>query len=265
MGGEELAIIAREFEDILEASPRDQVALESLAFIYEANGDRDRAREYVLRLGQSIALDGDAELAAYILDRMNEYGLCEGEGANLCELISQLMSDQGDVSISSAQNLSDDTLSTFNLMDELAFAWELFEAGELTQDEYSQVANDLSEMASDRHLSTASVLHVLESRAFGGLERLMGFVARSMNVPIITLSAFSIPEEFHTILPREFMIRRGVLVFDTIGDDALAVVMNPVNMELRRHVEALLKCRCHYYIALPSEFDSALARISGNS
>ena len=263
LGADEVSVIVQEFEDILEASPSDQVALEALAYIYESGGDRDKARDYILRLGKSIALDGDAGLAEYIYDRLQEYGVCEGstEGAELCELIKQLMIS-GSTGVENLVVDSANTESAFSVMDELAFAWRLFEAGELTQDEYSRVANDLSAMASDRHLSTASVLHVLEARAFSGMERLMGFVAQNMNIPIISMGAFNIPEELHSILPLEFMIRRGVIVFDLIADDALVVIMNPVNVELRHYVERLVKRRCHYYIAVPSEFDTAIATIS---
>jgi len=262
---DELIAVAKEFESILEVDPDDQVALETLAYIYQHVGDQAKVNEYLILLGHVIACEGDSHLADYIYERMFEHGLCEGGGAEVCELVQQLIAKK---------TLADDDAfgvitgsggsAAFKVMDELAFAWHLFKAGELTQDEYASVAHDLSEMAADGHLSTISVLHALEARSFSGMERLMGFVAQETKTPIVSLQLFNIQDSVHSVLPLDFMIKRGVIVFDMIADDALVAVMNPIDTALRKQVESLLKCVCHYYVPLPSDFDAVINHITGN-
>ena len=57
-----------------------------------------------------------------------------------------------------------------------------------------------------------------------------------------------------------FMVQRGVAVFDFLGEDALAVIMNPFDEALRQDVQTLVGRVCHFYLALPSEFDRAMDR-----
>ena len=248
--------------DILEAVPNDHVALELLAYIYEHAGDTDKANGYLVKLAEAIVADGDHHMASYVYERMLENGLCQdvsSGGAELCELVQQLISQSGAVDLGEDITAGSATVAgSFSVSDELAFAWALLEAGELTEQEYAAVAHDMAEMATDGHLSTISVLHVLEARAFGGMERVMGFVAGNLNVPVVSLPLFDIPDEAKVLLPFEFMVRRGVLVFDFIAGDALVVVMNPLNNNLRSQIESMLKRKCHYYIALPAEFDDAV-------
>lgn len=93
------------------------------------------------------------------------------------------------------------------------------------------------------------------------LRRLAEVVLRDAAVPIVALSSFEIPAELYEVLPLEFMIRRGVIVYDYVGEEALVVVMNPYDTALRQQVEARLGRKCHFFISLPSEFDAAVERI----
>ena len=89
----------------------------------------------------------------------------------------------------------------------------------------------------------------------------MGYVARDAQTPIISLLSFDIQKEAHGLLPMEFMIRRGAVVFDLIGDDALVVVMNPYDEALRAQVQEKAGRPCHFFLALPAEFDAAISKI----
>jgi len=263
--GEEILSVIKEFEDILAVVPDDQVALETLTYIYDHIGEQSKSNECLVQLGRVVVEEGDAHLAGYVYDRLDEVGLCDGGDSEVCELVKQLISTKisigddtyGDTAVSGG------TVS-FNVMDELSFAWHVFQAGQLTQEEYSNVAGDLAEMAADGHLSTISALHVLEAQAFSGMERLMGFVARDSKAPIVSLPLFDIPEDLRGVLPVDFMIRHGVIVYGLLADDALVVVMNPLNMELRQYVESKLNRRCHFYISMPSEFDDVIRSIKGS-
>lgn len=260
-----LISVTNALEQIIETVPDDMIALEMLAYLSEIRGDLDKMQESLLKLAKAIVCEGDAELAEYIHGRMIEVGLCEDMGEDVCRLVEQLAVKKisgGDDSFSNL--IVNDSSQAFKVMDELSFAWRLFEAGELNSSEYADVAHDLSEMAADGHLSTISVLHCLEARAFAGMERVMAFIAQDTKVPIITLSLFDIQDTTIRLLPLDFMIKRGVIVFDLIGDDALVAVMNPVDRALRKQVEMQVKKKCHYYISLPAEFDAVIQKISTN-
>ena len=260
---ESLTAIVDGLERILDASPNDHATLELLAYIYEYVGDAAKVREYLLRLGTAIVTDGDSDQAAYICERMAEYGLHQDPqgGSDLYELLMQLVHDLEVAGVAEKPLTTGDAEGEFSVMDELDFAWQLFQAGELTENEYSRVAHDMYEMASDRHLSTVSVLHVLHAQAFGGMERVMAYVAEHMRVPIISLKSFSIPDGAKTLLPLEFAIRNGAVVFDFIGNDALVAVMNPVNSRLKRQIAAKLQRKCHFYITLPEDLDAVIEGI----
>jgi len=257
--------IINSLEQIIEADPDDLVALEMLAHVCHKSGDLEKMGKYMVSLGELIVRSDETNLAGYIYDRMKEVGLCEDAGGDVCALVEQLALKKSVVENDGYDELVvNDASYAFKVMDELSFAWRLFEAGELTQDEYAGVAKDLSDMTADGHLSTISVLHCLDARSFAGMERVMGFIAKDAKVPIVTLPLFDIQNEVLGLLPFDFMIRRGVLVYDLIGDDALVVVMNPVDATLRRQIESQLQKKCHYFISLPEEFDAVIKSIGEN-
>lgn len=252
------------FEKILEAMPDDRSSLETLSHAYEHIGDESKTLEYLLRLGDVIIRDRDFDSAGYICEKLEGFGSSDETVVRvrreLTQLVAETQSSTPD-QVPSPDAETPSVPSTFRVADELSFAWRLFEAGELTQQEYSGVAQDLSDMSTEEHLSTISVLHVLSARAFSGMERLMGYVARDAKTPIVSLDSFDIPAETASLLPLEFIIRRGAVVYGLLAEDALVVVMNPYDAALREQVESLLGRTCHFFISSPVEFDNTTAKI----
>jgi hypothetical protein len=250
------------FEKILEVMPGDRSTLETLSHAYEHIGDQAKTLEYLLRLGDAIVADGDVEAAGYILQKIEGFENVGPDVQDACGRLRGLLQREEETAGRApvggvrAGVLSDG----FRVADELSFAWKLLEAGELTQEEYAGVAQDLSEMSANEHLATVSVLHTLHTRAFSGMERLMGFVSRDSKTPIILLQSFDIASGAVHKLPLEFMIRRGAIVFDTLGDDALVTVMNPYDTELREQVRERVGQKCHFFMAQPEDFDAVISR-----
>lgn len=257
------------FEKILEAIPDDRSSLETLSHAYGHIGDQTKTLEYLLRLGHVIVRDRDAESSGYISEKLKSFGSTDERVLAVCEQLDIL---QETVPIDESLLAASETPSGasshepapaaspgFRVADELSFAWKLFEAGELTQEEYASVAQDLTEMSADDHLSTISVLHTLEARAFNGLDRLMEFVSRDTRTPIVSLLSFDLQPAATNLLPMEFIIRRGALVYGLLADDALVVLMNADDPGLRREIESYLGKTCHFFMTLPSEFDLAIA------
>lgn len=263
------------FEQILEAIPNDRASLEALSNTYEQIGDHTKAKEYMLRLGDVYFEENDIEAARQLVDHMRPYEAEDPKVKGLIDRIEKLGPGRTTAAVPTViepeshfdkPKGGDRGRVSFSMSDELAFAWNLLEAKELTQEEYSSVVQDLTEMSSVDSATTVSVLHVLEGRAFKNLEKAMAFVSKECGTPIISIACFDLRPEATSLLSREFMLKRGSLVFEVLGKDALAVVMNPYDRQLRKDVEGLAGRKCHFFMTLPSEFDKALEVVTkGNA
>jgi tetratricopeptide (TPR) repeat protein len=253
------------FEQILEAMPEDRASLETLSHAYGQIGDQAKAYEYLLRLGRVLVADGDQESALELLGRLRELSGNDAEGIALLATIEKMgpapeaLPEQGapqveptDTAVRMAPNMSE----------ELAFTWNLLQASEVTQEEYASVVQDLTEMSTADTTATVSVLHALEARGFKGVDRVVAYVSQDCGVPYIALDSFDIPREAGSLLPLDFVVRRGALVFDFLGPHALAVLMNPYDNGLRKDIETLAQRPCHFYITHAAAFDRAVDRIS---
>lgn len=266
---EEVWVAISAFEQILEAMPNDRASLEALSHAYGQIGDHVREREYIIRLGNVLANEGDQEASQLLAARLEPYlrddPRAEGLATRLRDVAAggvRLKADAGGVAAQSGSAQDARTArSRFSMADELSFAWNLLQANQLSQDEYASVVHDLTEMSASDAADTISVFHALAFRASKNLERSMGFVVQDCGSPIINLASFGFPMEAMVMLPIDFMVRRGVLVFDFIGQDALVAIMNPYNLQLRSDVESLTGRKCHFFICLPSDFDQAVSRI----
>lgn len=284
-GDDELfgAILA--FEQILEAMPDDHTSLETLWHAYEQIGDLSKARDYMLRLANVICSEQDAVAAKDILAAIREAvgDNSDDESAELIAKLEELSTDSAtevmpqDDEQTGADEEGKEKESApvvemsgkkkealqrgFSIADELSFAWNLLEKNELSQDEYSAVVQDLTEMSASDSSATVSVLHVLEARAFKNLERIMGLVSKECGTPIVSLDCFDLQLETVRLLPLEFMQRRGALAFESLGKVALVVVLNAYDRQLKTDVETLAGVPCNFFMALPSDFDLALSKV----
>lgn len=258
------------FETILEAIPEDRSSLETLSHAYEHIGDRARALDYLLRLGEIVARERDAAAAVHLVEKLLGYGTSNAKVSAVVEILRPLAAQAVTPAPEAEPAAMDVTKPAgfqppshvpvkFRVADELSFAWKLFEAGEISQEDYASVAHDLAELSVDGHLSTVSVLHVLESRAFPGMERVMGYVSRESKTPLVSLQDFELQTEPVKMLSPEFIIRRGAIAFGMIKDDAMVVVMNPFDHSLRTDIEKATGRKCHFFMAMPREFDAAVA------
>jgi hypothetical protein len=266
---EEVWVAISAFEQILEAMPNDRASLEALSHAYGQIGDHSREKEYIIRLGNVLVEEGDERGAMELLPKVEPYVAEDARALQLVDRIrnarerkSSLLAGVAAAVGTSARGVEKGPgRGGFSMADELSFAWNLLQAEQLSQDEYARVVHDLTEMTASDAVTTISVLHVLEFKASKNLERSIAFVVRDCGTPFVTLSSFSFPIEAMSVLPIDFMVRRGVLVFDFIGQDALVAIMNPYNTTLREEVEVLTSRKCHFFVALPSDFDQALGRV----
>ncbi|MBN1556849.1 MAG: hypothetical protein JW951_01740 [Lentisphaerae bacterium] len=258
------------FEQILEAMPEDRTSLEALAGAYAQIGDHARARDYLIRLADVVVGGGDAAAAGELAGRLRPL---EGGDERVAALVARLDAlgaggggGAAPESGTAAQPGREEILARlrrggFNMAEAISFAWELMEAGELSESEYAKVVQDLTEMSVGGDTATVSVLHVLEARGSKSLDRVLAYCAREHGTAVVALSGFDLQYAIVTLLPQDVTVRCGALVFELLGDDALVVLMNPYDAGLRADLETLVGKRCHFFLALPSEFDQALERV----
>jgi hypothetical protein len=261
------AILA--LEQIVEAMPNDRSSLEALADAYQQIGDHIRAKDYLVRLGNVLVEEGDAGQARELLHKIRAYAEDDERVQELINSLESFVQEGGEGDEGGAAGKSPDRVTAttakavrmkFNMAEELSFAWSLMEAEQLTKEEYASIVKDLSEMSAVESDATVSVLHVLAARGGKNMERIIGHVAKTCDTPYVSLTNFALGEQPLSVLPLDFMVRRGALVFELLGNDALVVVMNPYDKELRGDVEALAERKCHFFVTLPSEFDMAVER-----
>jgi tetratricopeptide (TPR) repeat protein len=251
------------FEQILEVEPNDTSALDALTQAYELVGDGERARGHLLRLARAYIAQGNAAPAANLIERLERYGAEDVEAAALIREIQRLPSASvayGDGRQPGAPAANEPAEPAID--GELALAWRLHSAGLLTPEEYAGVVNDLSEIAARRERLTLSVLHVLHDRGFPKLDQIIGYMARESRAPMVPVTSFETPESCHTLLPMDFMARRGVAPFAMIAQEALVAVLNPFDEALRERVIKEAGRPCHFYLTWPTEFDAWIQHVS---
>ncbi len=263
------------FEQILSVVPDDIPSLRAILNAYEDLQDRQQASAYIQRLAKALLDEGDQSGIADLVPKVEEY--CVNGFDELVELVGQMKRglDAGEDGVLQPEDSREavDVLPAgdspsrtsvshrFDIEPQLAFAWALLEAGDLTQDEYSGVVQDLTELSVGESADTVSVLHVLEARGFRRLEHVIGRIAEECSAPTVSLACFHIQTDEY-LLPMDFMLRRGALVFDHVAEHLIVVVLNPYDERLRKDVQSIVGRKCHFFTTLPSEFDEALNRIS---
>lgn len=255
------------FEEVLERIPNDYKALHSLSVAYGQIGDHTKAKEYTLRLVDFVILEQNGAIAAEIINDLKLYAEDDPLLNDLLLQIDILGKAAGDAESKLGTKKQKTQLelkaesATFNLASEMTFAWKLVEAGDLSQVEYAGVINDLTEMSAQSDDLTISLLHVLESRNIGDMEKSMGRLIEACGTPVISLDNFEITLDSILALPINFVVARGAMVFDFVESEPLVVILNPYDPDICSEVTELLGGKmCHFFITQPSQFDRRVER-----
>lgn len=247
------------FEQILEALPNDRLALETLRNAYAEIGDRAKALSYLLREAQVIAEEGDAEAAPRTIEKLRELGADHPEAKEWIRRLNRLRPAAAPPS--PAPPASAAHRKAVDISAELALAWNLAQAGEITKEDYASIAHDLSENSTGTILVPVTVQHVLFERGFQQMDQILQFMSANSGLPIIPLGQFDVMKEAWSLLPLDFMTRRAALVFDLMDSDALVAVLNPYDMELREEVRRRTGRTCHFFLATAPAYEACLEKI----
>jgi hypothetical protein len=270
------------FESILDAMPNDRSSLETLAHAYAHIGDEVKSREYMIRLGHVVVDEGDLTAAANLLEQLQILTpdsdvtmligrlelLLSGEAgtagpAPVAEEVAGADLPEAGAVVGAEALAPSSYISTlaFSISDELVVAWNLVEADLMAMDEYSSVAHDLAEMASEKTAMTVSVFHALEARSSNQLEKCLSHVSAECSAPLVALDCYEIPLEVGQLIPEDFMVRQGVIAFSMVGNEVLVAMMNPYNQECLAEVSKMAGRKCHPFMAVPTAFDFSLSQL----
>lgn len=248
------------FERILEAMPNDRVALETLYQAYEQIGQTAQAVDYLVQLGQTVVDEKDFAAAPKILAKLKNVPE-DNAAADMAVKLEQLLTEAPESTQAEKKPALEGKRKTVDITSELSLAWNLLQAGELTQDQYSVVVHDLSEQSTKEVLTPVSVLHALQDQKYNNLEKILVFLSKDSGTPVLALSHFEIQSAVYSLLPLELMQTRGALVFEVMGPDLLVAILNPYNEELREAVRHTTGKKCHFYIVSPTDYDKGLDAI----
>ncbi len=247
------------FEKILEVLPNDRASLETLVSAYEKVGDRTRAVEYAIRLTNVLIDASEEDAAQEMLAKLSVSAADDPRVKKLAERFKSLVPDK--VMADVIEDEEDIASRSLNMAAEISFAWNLLQAQKLSQDEYSRVVHDLSENSARNSATPISTLHVLQDMNFANMNSVIAFVSSACKIPVISLARFDIKSSVASLLPLSFSVRRGALLFEEMGNDALVAILNPYDDQLPMDLEAATGKTCHLFLAAPDDFDKALARI----
>lgn len=254
-------------EQILEVMPDDLFTLRSL---YETSlklEQPERAFGTLAKLDDLSRSTQNAEMIDFVL---NQYASIAGDSSEVQGRIMRLEEIKNVLGLMEIDRAPSPHAkpegaasagSGGRLDAEMALAWDLFQDEQLTQEEYSNVLHDLTEMSSQQMGVPVTVLHILHDRQFSRFERLMSHLCQKQDIPIMALSQFEDNEEISQQLPVEFTSCNGLIPFAKVGADLLVGVLNPLDKDLLAEAEALSGLRCHPYLVAPDEYDRQLSKV----
>ena len=247
------------FQKMLEVMPDDLLALESLFEAYLNQGELPKALHYLERLVRVLLKENERSIAEQLHEKLMAQVATIPEFTPFAIQLEPLLQRK---EVAPARRADQPAMTRkADIQGELSLAWRLFQDGIITQEDYAQVVQDLTEVSTRKTDVPVTVLHALNDRGSKQLEKVLIFLAKESGLPLIRLGNFEIPHALHTVLPMEIMGRWGALVFGTLGQDLLIAVLNPFDQVLQGEISALTGKVCHFYLTTATDYDKALANI----
>jgi hypothetical protein len=94
------------------------------------------------------------------------------------------------------------------------------------------------------------------------MDKILGFLSAETSTPCVDVSRFEIDPDVAELIPLQDSKRLGVMAFESLGNEVMVAIMNPVDENLRKTVSAYLGRRTHFYLTSPEEFQNAIDELS---
>ncbi|MDD2235668.1 MAG: hypothetical protein PHP44_00110 [Kiritimatiellae bacterium] len=261
------------FEQILEVMPDDEMAIRTLYDSYRQVGETSKAFSMLQRLTEIVLAEDNHDLSGFLLDQFSQYeDLIDDSCVPLIERLQQF-ADTAPVlseaetaetveSAGEAPALREVKIGEEDRKDaEVALVWNLYQAGMITEDDYTMILKDLTEMVSKQAMVPSTVMHVLFDRSYSHFSSVVAYMAKQSGSPFISLANFDVPGELVTLLPAEFVYHNAAIVFKKIQEDLLVAMLNPFDRKLKDAVEEMTGRTCHYYLITAEEYDGLLKKM----
>ena len=79
-------------------------------------------------------------------------------------------------------------------------------------------------------------------------------------LPYIAVNKYTIDPQVVRLIPKEIALKEKVIALDRIGDILSVVMVNPLTVEKKDHLETLTKCHIATFISTKTEIEEAIAR-----
>jgi hypothetical protein len=231
-------------------------AIAAASDAYEQLGDLSKAASHLVRLADLVVAQKDHRLAASTLKKLSPLGSTPEILKARGDLEALLKSEPVQTAPAAP---APSPRRTMDVTREVSLAWDLLQAKEISQEDYSAVVHDLTENSMKMLDVPVSVLHALHDRNFKNIERVIAYLSKASGKPFVALAFFDIPKDTFKTLPLDMAARRGALVFEVMGTDALVAILNPYDQELQEDVKRATGKRCHFFLVSSVDFDTALA------
>ncbi len=262
-------------ELILDVMPEDKTSLQALAGAYVDIGDIAKAVKLKVRLGQLCLNSKSMSEASEIFEELVDLRDHDEDVKEFLERYEEMKDVVQDEEVDNSSEGTEKTASVdsdnydfsdldrpFDISKEISLAWEIFQKKFMSEEEYSMIVRDLTEMTISHSVITVSTLHAIQSRGYKTIESIIAYLGSAYNAPFVNVSSFNIHEDVLSSLPVQLMIKYGILPFDFLGDKALLLaVMNPADTKLVGKIEKILNKKCFIYTTYPHEFDQILMNL----
>ncbi len=260
------------YEGILQSNPDDTAALEALAAAYDQTGNILRARSTLLRLADVLVKTKDSAGAVSAIESLRPLAMADFDALEALNSLEALVAEKppSEAELAARAARSHASSATIEappsgvaldkqILDrEMRLAWDLLQAKEINQDEYATAIDDLtSQLSSGDETRTISLLHALVDRNVPGFERIYRFILSHGNCPYVSLASFDARDISLGNVPPLYLRRQGAFAFESLENELLIALLNPVDPTLRKDLEHYLGVPCHFYATKPDEFDAA--------
>ncbi len=251
------------YETILEVFPEDVNALESLVVFYEQVKDLAKLREKARVLIKLLASEGDWGQVKTLAERLLKMDPTDAEAATYRSEAMQKLVDDG-TPPPPAPGLKTDirhTELTFDLRGELDLAWVLLQNSVITQDQYENAIERLTESSMNAQGETPlALLQELREMERIDMDKIIAFLAAQSGLPYLEMGQCECREESVALLPLGRAKRLGVLPFDQIENELMVAILNPVDLQLRQRLTRCFGMKVHFFFTSPDEFQGAIAK-----
>ena len=257
-------------EQILEVMPTDIMTLKALFNAYNQTGNIESAFEFLTRIADVSLMNKDTTLSQFVLENITQFE--EQYSSEVAAHSARLQALAGDKEPSTSDSTpkppstpkrkkKKKSKAEAAIASELALAWRLYEDNQLSQEEYSLILNDLTEISSKDLDIPCSVLHVIFDRKMPIINKIRNYLSNRSGVPNVSLANFSLPKEVASVFPIDISIHDGALPFGFIGNDLMIAVLNPFDSALIDKTETFSGHHCHPYLVAPEEYDKMLEKL----